>query len=305
MDDNPGGRFPGHIQNRFGSPPPLRVSFAAISSLSSDSDDYILQAPHFERRGDDRWGNRPTSQTRGTHPIIPQATVVNQRQFLEPPFPPAPYTNPVNNTGGFFHGAPQGLPNTSPPRCPPGNHLHHHLHTQPSPVLVGGHPSFDRGGNCNMGASRAFSPQAGSSDISPIQRRQSLPCPVSRCQSFLGRAQDQKRHLLTHLPHWIHCPAHDCFWRGDRLNAFGRHWSNAHPSSIRAPHEDEYRTYDPQPLMRAISEGNLNIQDAQRHAISMVRGRAVELSKPELSDNPWGSKCKRLKNSDLHGMGCQ
>jgi hypothetical protein len=223
--------------------------------------------------------------------------------------------------------------NTPPPQYPPGNHHHHHSHTQSPPVLVSGHPSFDHGGGYNMGASRAFpldvtqathqaredsmaevgsiqrpaqalSPQAGSSDIFPIQRRrvQSLPCPVSRCQSSLGRTQDQKRHLLTHLPHCIHCPAPDCFWRGDRINAFGRHWSNAHPFSIRVPDEDEYRTYDPQPLMRAISEGTLSIQDAQRRAISMVRRRALELPKPELSDDPWGSKCKRLKNSDLRHM---
>jgi hypothetical protein len=148
----------------------------------------------------------------------------------------------------------------------------------------------------------ALSPQAGSIDVFPIQRRRvpSLPCPVSGCPSSLGRTQDQRRHLLTHLPHWIHCPVPDCLWRGDRLNAFVRHWGNDHPSGIQVPKEDEWKTYDPQPLMKAISEGTHCIQVAQKHAISMVKKRALELRKPELFENPWGSKCKwtRLRNSD-------
>ena len=328
MDNTPDGRFSGHIQSRFGSSVPLRVSLPAILSLSNNNNGHILQAPHSERRGDTLWENRPTSQPQGqgsgTHSITPQATVVNQGLSFGPSFPPAPYTNPVDSTGGFLHGTHQGgLSNTSPPQHQPGNHHHHHPHTQSSPVLINGHHSFNHGRSYNMEASRApppdltqathqasegpmaevssirrparaLSPQAGSSHI-----LQSLPCPVSRCQSSLGRTQEQKRHLLTHLPHWIHCPAPECFWRGDRPNAFGRHWSTRHPSGIRVPCEDEYRTYDPQPLVRAISEGTLDIQDAQGHAISMVRRRASELRNPELSDDPWGSKCKRLKNSDL------
>jgi hypothetical protein len=251
--------------------------------------------------------------------------VVDQGHFFGPSFSsPAPYTNPVNNTDGFFHETPhwQGaLSNTSPPRDPPRNHHHHH--TQSSP-LVSGHPTLNLGGSYNMEASRAFpphatqatqegiggsmaavgsiqppalSPQAGSIDGFPIQRRHSLPCPVSGCPTSLSRTQDQRRHLLTHLPHWIHCPVPDCSWRGDRLNAFARHWGNDHPSSIQAPNEDQCKTYDPLPLMRAIAEGTLCIQDAQKYAISTVKQRALELRKPELFENPWGSKWKKLKNS--------
>jgi hypothetical protein len=50
--------------------------------------------------------------------------------------------------------------------------------------------------------------------------------------------------------------------------------------------------------MKAISEGTLCIQVAQMRAISMVKKRALELRKPELFENPWGSKWKRLRNSD-------
>ena len=303
-----------------------------LPSITNNSNDFILQAPHFERRGDNRWENglpggqpRGRGQGRGTYPITPQAVMDNQGRSFGPPFPPAPYTNQVNNAGGFFHGTPQGGLSNTPPRHPPGNH-HHHPHTQ-SPPLISGHPAFNPG-SYNMEAfqtfppdvtqatqegswgsmagvgsiqrpPRALSPQAGSSHLFPIQRRvQNLPCPVPGCPKSLGRTQDKRRHLLTHLPHWLHCPAPGCNWRGDRFDVFVRHWSsNGHPSGIQVPNEDECRIYDPQPLMRAISDSTLDIQAAQREAISMVRRRALELQKPELSDNPWGSKCKRQKNS--------
>ncbi|KAN0116324.1 hypothetical protein V8E52_005943 [Russula decolorans] len=316
MDGSLGGGFSGHVQNCFDSSRPL-------------------QGPHIdsERRGDNRQENRhPGGRGRGTHPITPQAIAVNQGRFFRPSFPPAPYTvtNPVNDTDGFFHGTPQGaLSNTFPPRHPLRNN--HHPHTQSSPI--GGHPAFNLGGSYNMEASRpgpfpldvtqatqkgiggsmaavgssiqppALSPRAGSTDVFPTQRRQSLPCPVSGCPTSLSRIQDQRRHLLTHLPHWIHCPVSDCSWRGDRLNAFVRHWGNDHPSAgIQVPKEDHFKTYDPQPLMKAISEATLCVQDAQKHAISMVKQRALDLRKPELFENPWGSKWKKLKNSDPRHM---
>jgi hypothetical protein len=248
--------------------------------------------------------------------------VENQGHFNGPSYPPAPYTNPVNNTDGFFHGTPQGaLSDTSSPRYPPGNH--HHLHTQsPSSPLISDHPAFSLGGSHwhNMEASRAFpldvtqatqggiggsmtavnsiqqpalSPQAGSIGMFPIQTRNTLPCPVEGCPSSLSRTQDQRRHLLTHLPHWIHCPAPECCWRGDRFDAFVRHWGNDHPPGIRVPDEGLCRTYDPQPLMKEISEGSLCIQVAQKRAISMVKKRASELQKLELLRNPWGRRWKR------------
>ena len=279
---------------------------------------------------------RDRGRGRGTHPITPPAIVANQGHFNGPSFSPESYANPVNNTpDGFFHGTPQGALLDAPhPRYPPGNHHHHHHphpHTQSlSPPLIRGHPAFNVGESYNMQASRAFplnvtqatqegiggpmaaahsirqpalspQPQAGSIDAYPIQRRNGLPCPVSDCASSLGRSQDQRRHLLTHLPHWLHCPAPGCCWRGDRLHGFMRHWGNDHPSRIRVPN-DQCRTYDPQPLMKEISEGTLRIQAAQMRAISMVKKRAIVLQKPELFENPWGSKWKKLRNSDPHQM---
>jgi len=333
MDGSLGGGFSGHNQNCFDSSGRLRVSFSHHLSLLTA---YILQAPYFERRGDNQREIRhPTVQPRGrghgTHPITPQPIVVNQGYFLGPSFAPAPYANPVNNTDGFFHGTPQRvLSNTIPLRHPPAPRNHHHPHTQSSP-LISGHTAFNLGGSYNMeaasrvspldvtqasqegiGASSAavgsiqpppLSPQGGSIDVFPNQRRMhSLPCPVSGCTSSLSRTQDQRRHLLTHLPHWIHCPAPDCIWRGDRFNAFVRHWGNDHPSGNQVPNESQCKTYDPQPLMKAIYEGTLCIQDAQNYAISMVKNRALQLRKLELSEDPWGSKWKRLRNSDQRHM---
>lgn len=260
--------------------------------------------------------------------------MANQGHFNGPSFPPGPYANQVINTpDGFFHGNPQGpLLDAPHPHYPPGNHHHHrhpHPHTQsPSSPLIRGYPAFNVGGSYTIQASRAFpldvaqatqdgigspmaavssiqqpalSSQAGSIDVFPVQRRNGLPCPVSDCPSSLGRSQEQRRHLLTHLPHWLHCPAHGCGWRGDRLHAFMRHWGNDHPSGIRVLN-DQCRTYDPQPLMKEISEGSLRIQAAQMRAISMVKKRAIELQKPELFKNPWGSKGKRKRNFDPHQM---
>ena len=229
--------------------------------------------------------------------------MVNQGQSFGPSFPPTRYTNPVNNTGGFSTGPLGGcrilLPHTqlSPlivatPHSTPGSYNMEASQTFPPDVTQatqeGNWGSMAEVGSIQRPA-RALSPQAGSNHLFPIQRRrmQSLACPVSDCPRSLGRAQDQRRHLLTHLPHWLHCPAPECDWRGDRFDVFVRHWRNGHPSHIRVPNGDECRIYDPHPLMRAISDGTLGIQAAQRETISMVTRRAIEFQKPVLSDGPW------------------
>lgn len=283
-------------------------------------------------RGDNRRENRlghtgqPNGRSRGSHTITPQAILPDQGQYYGPPSSPPPYTNPVNNTDVFFHGPLQGLPShTSPPRHPPRNR--HHPHTQSSPPISGYHAFNLEGSYNHTGVSRhgvfplnvTHSTQEGVMHsmaavgsvqlpaISPGPQRgrvhssPKLPCPVSGCPSSLGRNQEQRRHLLTHLPHWIHCPAPDCPWRGDRANVFAKHWSTHLPVS-RVPTEGQYRIYDPKPLMGAICDGELCILDARSRAISMVKSMASELRKPELSDDPWGSKSKRLRNTDPRSL---
>jgi hypothetical protein len=128
--------------------------------------------------------------------------------------------------------------------------------------------------------------------ISPIQRARARfhPCPILDCPGSFRRPQDQKRHVLTHLPHWIHCSVPDCSWRGDRLSAFKRHWTDVHPSSSQELGEDQYKTYDPLPLVKKIVGRALSIQDAEKDALSMVRKKASELGRKELYENPWGRK---------------
>ena len=49
-------------------------------------------------------------------------------------------------------------------------------------------------------------------------------CPI--CPASLGRLQDRKRHILSHLPHWLQCQAPDCSWRGDRWEHLRKHRLN-------------------------------------------------------------------------------
>jgi hypothetical protein len=272
--------------------------------------------------GGDQWENRiSTSQREGrgydANQIMPREIVVYQDQPLESPSRPASYTSPANanHVDGFLHGTPQGgLYNTSPPQLPPGNH-----HTP------GGHPAYNLWGTPNTAVSHvhplvvkqavqestgpggsmssiqppARSPQTGFNDVLPIQKRRvrGWRCPVLNCKSSPSRPQDQKRHLLTHFPRWIYCAVPDCPWRGDRPSAFISHWNRDHPSSSQAPHEDQYKIYDPQPLIKEVVEGTLCIRNAQKYAISMVQEKASKLGKPELCDNLWGRRRERLRKA--------
>jgi len=137
-------------------------------------------------------------------------------------------------------------------------------------------------------------------NTSPILKsrvRSNWPCPASGCQSSFGHRQDQNRHLLIHLPFWIHCPYPGCSWRGDRLSLFKSHWDRAsnHPSRSQGLDEHQFMTYDPQPLVRKIERGTLSIRDAKMYAISMVRKKASDVGKPELCENPWGRKGRSVQ----------
>lgn len=132
-------------------------------------------------------------------------------------------------------------------------------------------------------------------DISPIRKQHghNYPCPVQDCLSSFRRRQDRNRHVLAHLPYWIHCPYPGCSWRGDRPSVFNAHWSRNHPSSGQDPGEDQYKTYDPLLLVGDIVEGTLSIQEAQNRALSMVEKKASELGMKELCENIWGRRGRR------------
>jgi hypothetical protein len=147
-------------------------------------------------------------------------------------------------------------------------------------------------------------PQSGTIDFSPTPQRcrRAWPCPVSGCPASFNRSQERKRHLLTHLPYWIHCPDPGCSWRGNRLGAFRKHWGSDHPSSIQEPDKDRYEIYDPFPLVEVIIEGSLCIKAAQNKAISMVLMKASELGNSELCDNPWGHRKRKLRKVRKHNL---
>lgn len=247
--------------------------------------------------------------------MILRTMMAYQEHTIGSPSYPASYARPGDHGDGFY-GPSQGRPsNTSLPHLPPGN-----CHT-PSPPLISGHPAVNFRGAHNSEVPHGFpllvrqavqefvgvptssiqlpAPQAENVDFLPIRRRRvhSFPCPVSGCPSSFGRAQDQRRHLLTHLPRWIHCPAPDCSWRGDRLSAFARHWGREHPSSSQVPEEDQCKIFDPLPLMKGIADGSVYIQDAQKYAVSIVQKKAPILGKPELFENPWGRKQRKQRKA--------
>ena len=133
-------------------------------------------------------------------------------------------------------------------------------------------------------------------DIAPPPKSKkcvrNCPCPAPGCPSF-GRSQELRRHLFTHLPHWVSCPDPGCSWRGDRLGVFRKHRVSNHPSSGQVLDEDQYVIYDPRPFVEKIERDALSIEDARKQAMAMVSKRASELRKPELSENPWGRKKRR------------
>jgi len=127
----------------------------------------------------------------------------------------------------------------------------------------------------------------------PQQSVRNWTCLDPGCPSSFERPQERKRHLLSHLPHWIHCPYPGCCWRGNRPNVFRRHWANSHPPSGQDLDEGQFKAYDPWPLVEGIEEGSLSVEEAKNHAMSMVKEKASELGKQELWENPWGRKGRR------------
>jgi|SRR5712672_3419350 len=144
-------------------------------------------------------------------------------------------------------------------------------------------------------------PQCGVVDFSPIRknRLREYSCPVPGCPKSFYRSQEQKRHLLTHLPHWVHCPEPGCSWRGNRLGTFRKHRGSDHPSSIQEPDKDQYEIYDPFPLVEEIIQGSLCIKAAENRAIAAVLMKASELDSSELCDNPWGRQKRKVREHNL------
>ena len=121
-------------------------------------------------------------------------------------------------------------------------------------------------------------------------------CPC--CPLEFTRWQDCDRHILSHLPHWIHCPVSECSWRGNRVKSFEQHWKrNDHPQYHESyggiPGPEEFTIFNPQEFVDHIKTGNTSISDAVYQALVYVAAKAMQLEKLSLSENLWGYKLKQ------------
>ncbi len=124
-------------------------------------------------------------------------------------------------------------------------------------------------------------------------------CPSPVCHKDFRRAQDRKRHMLSHLPSWLQCPKGDCPWRGDRRDSLLKHHRNCHPSSSQGGDRNESIIYDPWPLVEGIKD-ETTLDNATQQAISLLKGRAAEVRKLELWEgNFWGRR--KRKAGEVHG----
>jgi hypothetical protein len=113
-------------------------------------------------------------------------------------------------------------------------------------------------------------------------------CPI--CPASFGRLQDRKRHISSHLPHWLQCQAPGCSWRGGRWEHLRKHRLKDHPSSSQESDRRESIIYDPRPLVEGITD-NTTFENAKTIAIFLVEEKAKELEKLEL----WGDSCGRRR----------
>ena len=124
-------------------------------------------------------------------------------------------------------------------------------------------------------------------------------CPI--CAASLGRWQDKKRHMISHLPHWLQCQVPGCPWRGDRWEHLRKHCLKAHPSSSQESDTvtSEDIIYDPRPLVEGITD-KTTFENAKTIAFSFVAKKANDLGKLEL----WGDLCgrRRRRSRKVHSQ---
>jgi len=121
-------------------------------------------------------------------------------------------------------------------------------------------------------------------------------CP--HCPETLTRWQDCDRHILTHLPHWIHCPLWHCSWRGSRVKSFEQHWRRDdhlpyYESYGGIPGREHFELFDPKLLLNPIKAGTFSVSFAALQARIWVIEKSVQLQKPSLFENEWGYKLKQ------------
>jgi hypothetical protein len=110
-------------------------------------------------------------------------------------------------------------------------------------------------------------------------------CPA--CGLKLYRWRDRDRHILTHLPHWIHCPLPHCAWRGNRVKSIAKHWMRQdhlpyHESYGLTPRLEQFQIFDPQEFVNLITAGIISASDAAVLALIIVGVKAKQLQKSSM-----------------------
>lgn len=117
------------------------------------------------------------------------------------------------------------------------------------------------------------------------------------CSATFARWQDRDRHIITHLPHWIHCPFPDCPWRGNRVEKFKKHWQT-HPEDHESygliPQREQFEIFNPNYFLDQIKTSTIPAHAAAVYAVDRVFQKADELQKPSLSANVWGYTLKQV-----------
>ncbi|KAI9452225.1 hypothetical protein BJY52DRAFT_1226246 [Lactarius psammicola] len=121
-----------------------------------------------------------------------------------------------------------------------------------------------------------------------------LKCPI--CPESFPRKQERDRHLLKHVPYFMHCPLPHCAWRGNRAGLFKRHWQQENHRGYHeyyghtSPGGSQIETYDPWVILDQIINGAISLREGQDRAIVLVQVKAYELQKPSMWMDPWGRK---------------
>ncbi|KAI9512608.1 hypothetical protein F5148DRAFT_789859 [Russula earlei] len=99
-------------------------------------------------------------------------------------------------------------------------------------------------------------------------------CPFPNCGRSFGRPQDLERHVLQHLPRWIHCAR--CNWTGNRRYALRVHLEMKH-GGLPVPEPGSYTIYDAKRIVKLLLSREVTLALAENEARSSFRNRAAQL----------------------------
>ncbi|KAH8988105.1 hypothetical protein EDB92DRAFT_1817726 [Lactarius akahatsu] len=123
-----------------------------------------------------------------------------------------------------------------------------------------------------------------------------LKCTI--CTESFPRKQERNRHLLKHVPYFMHCPLPHCAWRGNRPGLFKKHWRQEdhrayHKHYGHSPSGSQIETYNPWAILDQIVNGAISPREGEGQAIFLVRMKAFELQKLNMWMDPGGRNKRR------------